>query len=165
MTDNDGQLEPMAPAPVPGEAIGRVFCQRFNELLEARKQNGRPVTQVVISKWMGEHGYDASQAYLSQLRSGKSRYPSLKVIEGLSLFFDIDSSYFLQTDDAASQKAILDAIIRDPRLTDIALRASRLSVETIDAIQRIVDQLDEVDNHRTPIEGTVHDESTPHDPS
>jgi len=127
---------------VPGQRLGEAFRLRLNELFAAAERRGKRVTNREVVRWMNEHGYAIKDAYLSQLRSGRAASPSLKIIEGLSAYFGVDSSTFLTVDSSR----MLNDLLEQHGVRSIATRAAGLSEENIDAIARLLDRFRESEN-------------------
>ena len=127
-----------APSQRPGERLGRTFRDRLNELLDARSAgSGRTVSNREVVRWMNEHGYEIKEPYFSALRRGRQAAPSLRIIEGLAAYFDVDSATLLAQQQA--QEAMEKVMAGGAR--DVALRASGLSAENIAAISLLMDRL------------------------
>ncbi|WP_419703782.1 hypothetical protein [Promicromonospora sp. NFX87] len=126
----------------PGQRLGEAFRLRLNELFVAAERGGRRVTNREVVRWMNDHGYAIKDAYLSQLRSGRASSPSLKIIEGLSAYFDVDSSALLSVDNSA----VLNDLLDQHGVRSIATRAAGLSQENVDAIARLLDRFREAEN-------------------
>lgn len=126
----------------PGQRLGEAFRLRLNELFAAAERRGRRITNREVVLWMSDHGYAIKDAYLSQLRSGRATSPSLKIIEGLSAFFDVDSSTLLSVDSSP----VLNDLLEQHGVRSIATRAAGLSQENIDAIARLLDRFREAEN-------------------
>jgi len=126
----------------PGRRLGEAFRHRLNELFTAAERRGRRITNREVVLWMNDHGYVIKDAYLSQLRSGRASSPSLKIIEGLSAYFDVDSSTFL----SAGNSPELDELLDQHGVRSIATRAAGLSQENVEAIARLLDRFREAEN-------------------
>lgn len=131
---------------IPGQRLGEAFRARLNELFAAAERRGRRITNREVVLWMNDHGYAIKDAYLSQLRSGRATSPSLKIIEGLSAYFDVDSSRFLSGD----RSHVLNDLLDQHGVQSIATRAVGLSQENIDAIARLLDRFRESE-HLPPV--------------
>ncbi len=142
--DDTGVNEPtmgddVVPNAGPGDVIGETFFVRFTELLRAREHQGQHVTNTELAQWMTSHGYPVSPTYISSMRNGHSRSPSLRVIEGLAKYFDVDSSYLVSaTEDPTATARVA---LGDATVTDVAMRASALSAENLIALRRVMDGL------------------------
>ncbi|MFE7508221.1 hypothetical protein [Promicromonospora sp. NPDC057488] len=125
----------------PGQRLGEAFRARLNELFAAAERRGKRITNREVVLWMNHHGYAIKDAYLSQLRSGRAASPSLKIIEGLSAYFDVDSSTLLSADSSPG----LNELLNEHGVRSIATRAAGLSQENIDAIARLLDRFREAE--------------------
>jgi hypothetical protein len=126
----------------PGQRLGEAFRLRLNEAFAAAERRGKRITNREVVVWMNDHGYAIKDAYLSQLRFGRATSPSLKIIEGLSAYFDVDSSTFLSADSSP----VLNELLDQHGVRAIATRAAGLSQENIDAIARLLDRFREAEN-------------------
>ncbi|GAA1849873.1 helix-turn-helix domain-containing protein [Myceligenerans crystallogenes] len=126
----------------PGERISQVFRTRLNDLFATAERRGERITNREIVRWMSEHGYPIKDAYLSQLRSGRAGSPSLKVIEGLSAYFGVDSSTFLTSEVTEPE---INSLLEKHGVRSLATRAAGLSEENLDAISRLLDRFREAE--------------------
>lgn len=123
----------------PGMQIGQHFFDRLTDLLELRSaERHRPVTNIEIAAWMTEHGYPVSDSYISSLRLGYQRHPSLKIIEGLAAYFDVAAPTLISAD---TTRAMIDTIARDTGATNLALRATGLSAENLELVSKVLDSM------------------------
>ncbi|SIR68272.1 hypothetical protein SAMN05445060_0428 [Williamsia sterculiae] len=77
-------------------AGGTSFADRLNQLFETvRDENGMTFTGKKIAARANELGYTLSDAYISQLRTGKAKTPSFRTVEAISRAFRISVTYFL----------------------------------------------------------------------
>jgi len=95
-------------------------------------------------------GYRASSSYLQELRAGLRINASMKHLHGLCAFFGVPIAYFFDVDLAARVDTQLDvaASLRDPLVRRLAVQATGLSTDTLQAITQIV-------QHTRRIEGLV----------
>lgn len=85
-TDDDG-------APPVGE---QGFANKLRRLFEyARDADGIAYTAKRIAERANELGYPLSDAYISQLRTGKARTPSFRTVEAIAHAFGVSVTYFL----------------------------------------------------------------------
>jgi hypothetical protein len=95
-----------SPAQQPGDRIAQCFQQKLNSCFEKRSaERGHTITNVEVSSWLEEHGYHCKPAYLGALRNGRpgrQASPSLRVIEGLAAYFEIDPAVFFSTENSNS---------------------------------------------------------------
>jgi transcriptional regulator with XRE-family HTH domain len=89
-----------------------------------------------------------SATYVWQLRKGHRTNPTLRHIEGLSNFFGVPPSYFLNPEVERSVNAQLDllASLRDAGVRSLALRAHGLSAAGLAAMQNMVEHLRRMEN-------------------
>lgn len=132
----------MSDGMAPGQRLGEAFQLRLNEAFAAAERRGKRLTNREVVLWMNDHGYAIKDAYLSQLRSGRATSPSLKIIEGLSAYFNVDSSRLLSDD----RSPVLNELLDQHGVRAIATRAAGLSQENIDAIARLLDRFREAEN-------------------
>ncbi|AZG48020.1 helix-turn-helix domain-containing protein [Gordonia insulae] len=93
MTPGDRRVGP-APADEPG------FAEKLGYLFEhSRDENGLPYTGKKIAERANELGYSLSDAYISQLRTGKARTPSFRTVEAIARAFEVSVTYFLANPD------------------------------------------------------------------
>ncbi|GAB91051.1 helix-turn-helix domain-containing protein [Gordonia rhizosphera] len=72
------------------------FAQKLGYLFEhSRDENGVPYTGKKIAERANRLGYSLSDAYISQLRTGKARTPSFRTVEAIARAFDVSVTYFL----------------------------------------------------------------------
>ncbi len=95
-------------------------------------------------------GYRTSSSYLQELRAGLRISPSMKYLHGLCAFFGVPAGYFFDEGLAARVDAQLELAtsLRDPSVRELALQATGLSPETLQALTHIV-------RHARRIEGLV----------
>jgi transcriptional regulator with XRE-family HTH domain len=86
-------------------------------------------------------GYRTSSSYLQELRAGIRSNPSMKHLHGLCAFFGVPIAYFFDEDLAARLDAELElaASLRDPAIRELAIHATGLSPDALQAITQIVD--------------------------
>jgi transcriptional regulator with XRE-family HTH domain len=81
------------------------FADRLNELFDTvRDENGIPYTGKKIASKANDLGYTLSDAYISQLRTGKAKTPSFRTVEAISRAFGISVTYFLSDPDEDLQR-------------------------------------------------------------
>ena len=72
------------------------FAAKLAELFEhSRDEDGRRYTGKRIAEKANQHGHSLSDAYISQLRTGKARTPSFKTVEAIASAFEVSVTYFL----------------------------------------------------------------------
>ncbi|MGW0036301.1 helix-turn-helix domain-containing protein [Gordonia sp. NPDC003376] len=75
-----------------GHSFSDKLCRLFDTV---RDQNGQPYTGKRIAARANALGYSVSDAYISQLRTGKARTPSFRTVEGIARAFEVSVTYFL----------------------------------------------------------------------
>ncbi|GGK82166.1 secretion protein EspR [Sphaerisporangium melleum] len=136
-----------------------MLAQRLDHLFRTVHPKGRkPYTLREAAKEINdETGRSViSAAYLSQLRTGEKTNPSHERLAAIARFFGVDVTYF--TDDEVAERtdnqlAVINAV-RDNGVRRLALRASGLSPETLQALLSMVEQARK-------IEGLPDDDPTP----
>lgn len=77
-------------------AGGITFAAKLGHLFEhSRDEGGLPYTGKKIAERANLLGYSLSDAYISQLRTGKARTPSFRTVEAISRAFEVSVTYFL----------------------------------------------------------------------
>lgn len=112
-----------AASPSLAERINRAFDQ-------FRRPDGRCWSNREVAEWLAEHGAHGestiSESYLALLRSGERTNPTVSHLRGLSLFFNVPTHYFLDADEAVTDRYV-DAkaamAMRNPNIRRIAFRA------------------------------------------
>lgn len=121
------------------------FTGRLNRLFETmRNSAGQPYTNVEIVDRMNSNGYQITGGYISQLRSGLRRKPSITHIEGLARAFGVSASYFFDEPEAGDVRqpdAIADA---DVKL--MAMRTAQLSDEGRRQVLLLIDEIRQREN-------------------
>ncbi|MEV7004667.1 helix-turn-helix domain-containing protein [Streptomyces sp. NPDC093982] len=87
-------------------------------------------------------GPTISASYIWTLRKGKKDNPTMKHLEALAGFFGVVPAYFFNDESSeriAAQLSLL-ASMRDNNVREIALRASGLSAETLEAIKGFLER-------------------------
>ncbi|MYR08526.1 helix-turn-helix domain-containing protein [Gordonia sp. SID5947] len=76
------------------------FAEKLGHLFEhSRDENGAPYTGKKIAERANNLGYSLSDAYISQLRTGKARTPSFRTVEAIARAFEVSVTYFLANPD------------------------------------------------------------------
>ncbi len=115
------------------------FADKIGHLFEhSRDENGVRYTGKKIAEKANRLGYSLSDAYISQLRTGKARTPSFRTVEAISRAFDVSVTYFLSNPDedlerVKQQQNYVEMLeVTGSHLAGIDLGA--LCPETIDAL-------------------------------
>jgi len=76
------------------------FAEKLAHLFEhSRDENGVRYTGKKIAEKANALGYSLSDAYISQLRTGKARTPSFRTVEAIARAFEVSVTYFLANPD------------------------------------------------------------------
>ncbi|MEO9326874.1 helix-turn-helix domain-containing protein [Gordonia aurantiaca] len=76
------------------------FADKIGYLFEhSRDENGVRYTGKKIAEKANRLGYSLSDAYISQLRTGKARTPSFRTVEAIARAFEVSVTYFLSNPD------------------------------------------------------------------
>ncbi|GAB2641984.1 hypothetical protein GCM10027169_07680 [Gordonia jinhuaensis] len=115
------------------------FAERINELFDTvRDENGVPYTGKKIAQRANELGYTLSDAYISQLRTGKAKTPSFRTVEAIARAFGISVTYFLSDPDEdlkrVEQQREYVALAAETGAHLSAFRHESISPETIDVV-------------------------------
>ncbi len=93
MTTGDGR-------PLSASDDDTSFAEKLGYLFEhSRDENGLPYTGKKIAERANGLGYSLSDAYISQLRTGKARTPSFRTVEAIARAFEVSVTYFLSNPD------------------------------------------------------------------
>lgn len=111
-------------------------------------------------------GPTISATYLWQLRKGARANPTMHHLEALSEFFGVPPAYFFDDEVSARIDAELSllASLRDASVRQVALRASGLSPESIDAIVEMIERVRKLEGLSGPNgnhDGSHHGEDGP----
>lgn len=114
------------------------FAKKLNTLFETRtKPDGTKYTQEEVIQ--GTKGV-LTRAYLWKLRTGRAKNPGFNIVQALADFFDIDINYFRVSED--EEKAVLEKAQRSKLVSEVALRASMYSEETVLAIINMMEYIE-----------------------
>jgi transcriptional regulator with XRE-family HTH domain len=114
--------------------------------------------QEIADAIRAEGGPTISATYLWQLRKGLRDNPTKNHLAALARFFGVSPAYFFDDDAAEVVDAQLSllAAMRDASVRTVALRAAGLSVESLAAVQVMID-------HARRLEGLEADSGSPPD--
>ncbi len=134
---------------------GRTFAVSLNELFETvRDENGIPYTGKKIALKANRLGYTLSDAYISQLRTGKAKTPSFRTVEAISRAFEISVTYFLSDPDEdlkrVEQQREYVRMAAETGAHLAAFRHEALSTPTIDVIIELLKVVKKQQDDRTP---------------
>ncbi len=114
------------------------FAKKLNTLFETKtKPDGTKYTQEEVIQ--GTKGV-LTRAYLWKLRTGRAKNPGFNIVQALADFFDIDINYFRVSED--EEKAVLEKAQRNKLVSEVALRASMFSEETVLAIINMMEYIE-----------------------
>jgi transcriptional regulator with XRE-family HTH domain len=114
------------------------FAKKLNTLFETKtKLDGTKYTQEEVIQ--GTNGV-LTRAYLWKLRTGRAKNPGFNIVQALADFFDIDINYFRVSED--EEKAVLEKAQRNKLVSEVALRASMFSEETVLAIINMMEYIE-----------------------
>ncbi|WP_224388943.1 XRE family transcriptional regulator [Pseudonocardia sp. ICBG1293] len=122
------------------------LAEKINQAFESIHPPGRkPYTNREVVRWLAENKFDddstISETYLSLLRSGERRNPTVRHLQALSRFFELPEEYFISSGrysfDVLSDLKLL-AAMRDAKIRGIAARAVDLPQDMRDWIYEIV---------------------------
>ena len=119
------------------------LATKLDRLFQAVRPAGRSEYsyQEVADAIRGEGGPTISATYLWQLRKGLRDNPTRNHLAALARFFGVSPAYFFDDDAAEVVDAQLSllAAMRDASVRSVALRAAGLSVESLAAVQVVID--------------------------
>ena len=115
------------------------FADQLGALFEhSRDENGVRYTGKKVAEKANSLGYSLSDAYISQLRTGKARTPSFRTVEAIARAFDVSVTYFVANPDedverVRRQQDYVDLLaVTGSHLSGIDLRA--ICPDTIDVL-------------------------------
>jgi transcriptional regulator with XRE-family HTH domain len=115
------------------------FAKKLNTLFETKtKLDGSKYTQEEVIQ--GTNGV-LTRAYLWKLRTGRAKNPGFNIVQALADFFDVDINYFRVSED--EEKALLEKAQRNRLVSEVALRASMYSEETVLAIIKMMEYIEQ----------------------
>ena len=119
------------------------LATKLDRLFQAVRPGGRGEYsyQEVADAIRSEGGPTISATYLWQLRKGLRDNPTRNHLAALARFFGVSPAYFFDDDAAEVVDAQLSllAAMRDASVRSVALRAAGLSVESLAAVQVVID--------------------------
>jgi transcriptional regulator with XRE-family HTH domain len=126
-----------APAP-------RTLAEKIDRLFKAvHPAKGEYTHEEVANAIREAGGPTISATYVWQLRKGIRDNPTKRHLEALSAFFGVPPAYFF--DDEASDRIDAElsllASLRDASVRQVALRASGLSQESLEAIAEMIERV------------------------
>lgn len=109
-------------------------------------------------------GPTISSTYVWQLRTGRRDNPTKRHLEALASFFGVAPAYFFDDERAGEieRQLALVAAMRDAGVRSVALRASGLSQQSIDALLLMVERVRELEGvHGSSSQGDTRDDEPP----
>lgn len=125
-------------------AVRRTLAEKIDRLFKAvHPAEGEYTHEEVATAIREAGGPTISATYLWQLRKGVRNNPTLRHLEALSEFFGVPPAYFFDDEVSARIDAELSllASFRDVSVRQVALRASGLSAESIQAIVEMIERV------------------------
>lgn len=118
------------------------FAKKLNTLFEKKtKLDGTKYTQEEVIE--GTNGV-LTRAYLWKLRTGRAKNPGFNIVQALANFFEVDINYFQAAED--KEQELLEQAKKNKLISEVALRASMYSEETVLAILTMMEYIEQ---HRT----------------
>lgn len=132
---------------------GKSFADHLNELFNTvRDENGIPYTGKKIALKANQLGYTLSDAYISQLRTGKAKTPSFRTVEAISRAFEISVTYFLTDPDEdlkrVEQQREYVQMAAETGAHLAAFRHEAISNDTIDVVIELLKVVKKQQNDR-----------------
>jgi transcriptional regulator with XRE-family HTH domain len=126
-----------------------VFADRLNKLFDRiRHPSGREYSLKEIADGTARVGPTAvTHQHLSRLRSGASRNPGLDQINAIAGVFGVNPKYFVGEEQQVGQlesELNLLTMMRDRKLKNTFLRASRLSPDGLAVISDMIASLEKI---------------------
>ena len=143
-----------------GPAGPRTLAEKIDRLFRSvHPAQGEYTHEEVASAIRKAGGPTISATYLWQLRKGVRKNPTMRHLEALSEFFGVPPAYFFDDEVSARIDAELSllASFRDASVRQVALRASGLSPESIQAIVEMIERVRKLEGLSEP-NGVHHDE-------
>jgi transcriptional regulator with XRE-family HTH domain len=131
------------------------LAQKIDALFRAP---GREYTYAEVAEGIRRQGGPTiATTQLWELRNGVKANPRIEHLEALAKFFGVPTRYFLSDDelgaDLYAKLKLLNAM-RDSRIERIALRASGLSPQTLQAIAEIIERARQIEGVKNGEHGT-----------
>lgn len=146
-----GRIDDVMAEGTPGKVT---LAQKIDALFRAP---GHEYTYAEVAEGIrSKGGPTIATTQLWELRTGAKTNPRLEHLEALAGFFGVPTRYFLPDDDLGADiyaRLKLLTAMRDSQIERIALRASGLSPETLQAIADIIErarQIEGVKNGESP---------------
>ena len=126
--------------PAPGQTLAEKINHLFSVVHPAK---GEYTHEQVATAIRTSGGPTISATYLWQLRKGVRDNPTMRHLEALAGFFGVPPAYFFDDETTAAIDAQLEllAALRDADVRRVALRASGLSTENLQAIAEMIERV------------------------
>lgn len=127
---------------VPGAE--RTLAEKIDHLFKSvHPARGEYTHEEVAHAIRDAGGPTVSATYLWQLRKGIRDNPTKRHLEALSQFFGVQPAYFFDQDvsNRVDAELTLLASLRDVSVRQVALRASGLSAESLEAIVDMIERV------------------------
>ncbi|MFF4508946.1 helix-turn-helix domain-containing protein [Streptomyces sp. NPDC001401] len=133
---------------MPGGEARSTLAERLERLFDEIRPEGpkgrRYTNDEVASALKGiEPDLRVSGAYLSALRNGTKRNPSMDLLVVLAQFFRVSVSYFIEpvSDTQTDAEVALARVGHNPEVRNLALRALELTPEGLAIVTQIVEHV------------------------
>jgi transcriptional regulator with XRE-family HTH domain len=127
-----------AEEPAPQRSLAEKLEYLFRTVREpGRREYSNEEVAAAIAR---DQDVSISASYIWYLRTGQRDNPTLKHLTALATFFGVPPAYFFDErirDEVEGELALVVAL-RDAGVRDVALRASGLSVESLDTISEVI---------------------------
>lgn len=124
------------------------LARKLNKLFDEIRpdgRNGRRYTndEVAAAIKAAAPGVRVGGAYLSALRTGIKRQPSVELRVALARFFGVSSAYFVEetTPEQTETEIALAKVASNLGVRNLALRALELSPEGLAAVANVIEQV------------------------
>ncbi|PRY41597.1 helix-turn-helix domain-containing protein [Umezawaea tangerina] len=133
----------------------RTLADALSSLID--KKAARDGEHTVTDQAIGEH-IGKSRTTVWKLRTGQEQNPKIETLDALAGFFGVKVTYFLDEEKAAAADEQLESLAAARRLQEAAerggvvginARLGSLSPESLLAVARLIEQLDEPDGPST----------------
>ncbi|RIT36767.1 XRE family transcriptional regulator [Mycobacteroides abscessus] len=128
-----------------GEAGGPDLAAKLNNLFDTMHPDGqKPDSNEKVAEKLREKGVRITSQYLSQLRSGKKKNPSVDTLVALAEYFGLRTpTYLVDRGPHPDLEAEFDylRLLRDKKVRSIATRVSGLSDQSLMSVEAILDQV------------------------
>ena len=120
------------------------LAERLDHLfsVQGARKGREPTYREVATAIADRGGPTVSPSYIWQLRTGLKDNPTLKHLEALAAYFQVEPAYFFDASTAQRVDAdrALSAAMADPIVRTVALAASRLTPDSLAVVQAVIDR-------------------------